>query len=380
MKIGIDGSCILSQKTGIGYFTQSLLMELLSLETKHEFTLFLNSYHHPLPKLEFLGKSHINLKHFRIPGPLLIRAWRYLRFPPIEFLTGFLDLFHSPTGYIPPQIHGKRIATVYDLFFMKHPELCDKLGGRYYAKVLPKRLPRFDHIIVPSIATKHDLKEILGICEEKITVIYGGVDQQRFHIISDQDMLETFRQEYCLPRNHILSVSTIEPRKNLEGLLIAYRRLKEILFHPPKLVIVGREGLDSARIKSMVRQHGLSQDVLFTGYIPEEHIALIYNSALIFVYPSLWEGFGLPVLEAMACGVPCLISNTPALREVSGESALFMDPYNYYEMAEKMKDLITSHSLREQLERKGLSHIQKYTWKLTAQKTLRVYEKVMGIG
>jgi len=377
MRIGIDGSCILPPKTGIGYFTQKLLEEIFALKAPHEFVLFLNSYRHPLPDLPFLNNPAVRVKHFRIPGPLLINTWRYLRFPPIEMLTGFINLFHSTTGYFPPQIRGKRIATVYDLFFMKHPEFCDQLGGGYYAKVFPKHLPGYGHIIVPSNTTKHDLMDLLKIPEDKITVIYGGVDQQRFHLITDHELLETVRQEYCLPRHYILSVCTLEPRKNLEGLLIAYSRLKEILYNPPKLVIVGREGWGGREIKAAVRQHNLVQDVLFTGYIPEEHLPVLYNGALLFVYPSLWEGFGLPVLESMACGIPCVISNTPALVEIAEEAAITIDPYNYYEMAERIKDLITSHHLRDNLQQKGLAHVQKFSWNLTAQKTLRVYERIL---
>ncbi len=378
MRIGIDASCILPQKAGIGFFTQNMLSALCELESPHEFILFLNSYRHRLPALEFLHRANVRVKHYRIPGPLLVNSWRILRFPPIEAFTGRVDVFHSPTGYLPPQIRGRRIATVYDLFFLKHPDLTHKLGGRHFAKVFPRYLPRFDHIITTSNATRDDLVDMLHISPEKITVIYGGVNQEHFHIIADRALLETVRQEYCLPLHYILCVSTLEPRKNLEGLMIAYRHLKKILYNPPRLVLVGAEGWEAQEIKAMARSHHLGQDVIFTGYVPEEHLPLIYNAALIFVYPSLWEGFGLPVLEAMACGLPCLISNVPALMEVAGEAAISADPYNYYELAERMKELITSHRLREELQQKGLSHIQKFSWTLTARKTLRVYEKVLG--
>ncbi|MBN1900145.1 glycosyltransferase family 4 protein [Candidatus Sumerlaeota bacterium] len=378
MKIGIDASCLLTRRTGIGYFTQNLLQEMLLLNSPHKFNIFMNSLRHPVPLLPILDKNNVRIRHYRIPGPLLVNAWRYLRFPPIELFTGFVDVFHSTTGYLPPQIRGKRVATVYDLFFIRHPELCDKLGGKYFAGIFPKTLPHYDHIIVPSNATKHDLLNLIDVSEEKISVIYGGVDQQKFHVISDQSLLETVREEYCLPRNYIMSVSTIEPRKNIEGLLIAYRHLKEILYNPPKLVIVGQEGWDSRRIKGLARQHNLGQDVIFTGYVPEEHLPLLYNAALLFVYPSLWEGFGLPVLEAMACGAPCLVSTTPALLEITGDAAATTDPYNYYEIAERIKDLITSHRERDEFLQRGLLRVHKFSWALTAQKTLRVYEKLFA--
>ena len=378
MRIGIDASCILPRKTGIGQFTMNLLREMLGLSNENgsEFIIFLNSYRHSTPPLPMIEGARVKVKKFRIPGPLLVRAWRHLHFPPIEMFTGFVDLFHSTTGYLPPQIRGQRIATVYDLYFMRHPEHCEALGGRHFLKTMPRLLPRMDHIIAPSNATKHDLMELLKIPEEKITVIYGGVDQQRFHLVTDHSLLETMRQEYCLPRHYILSVSTLEPRKNIEGLLIAYRQLKEILYNPPKLVLAGGKGWHGEAIRAAIRRHRLGQDVLLTGYIPDEHLPLLYNAALIFIYPSLWEGFGMPVLEAMACGAPCLVSNIPALKEIAEDAAMTIDPYNYYEMAERMKDLITSHQLREQLQQKGLVQVQKFSWRLTAQKTLRVYENV----
>ena len=377
LKIGIDASCILPRKTGIGNFTDNLLRELLHLETEHEFVIFLNSFSNPAENLPVSQSPRIKVKKYKIPGPLLVYSWRYVKFPPIEFLTGLTDIFHSTSGYFPPQIRGKRVVTVYDLFFLRHPELCDKLGGRFFAKTFPRRLHKFDQIIVPSNATKHDIRESLDIPEEKITVIYGGVDQERFHVIKDLELLNSIRREYCLPQHYILSVSTLEPRKNLDGLLIAYKHLKDILYNPPKLVLVGGKGWEQQDLRKLVRQHRLMQDVIFTGYVPARHLPLIYNAALAFAMPSLWEGFGMPVLEAMACGIPCLISNTPALKEISEDAALSADPYNYYEIAEKLKDLITSHKLRDQMSQKGLSVITKFTWKLTAKKTLRLYEKIM---
>lgn len=377
LKIGIDASCILPRKTGIGMFSLSLLREMLSMESPFEFVIFLNSLRHPMTDLPFTNTDKVRIKHYRIPGPLLVQSWRYLHVPPIELFTGFVDAFHTLSGYIAPQMRGKRIVSVYDLFFMRNSEQCGKLGGQYFAGVFPKQLPQCDHIICPSNSTKKDLMELLKIPAEKISVIYGGVDQRRFHIMTDYSLLETIRKEYCLPPRYILGVSTLEPRKNLDGLLIAYRHLKEKLYNPPKLVLVGGEGWKSDEIKAAVKQHHLISDVIFTGYVPEEHLPLIYNSALFFVFPSLWEGFGLPVLEAMSCGVPCLISDIPALHEIAEEAAMFANPYNYYEMAERMKDLITSHTLRETLQQKGLAQVNKFSWRLTAQKTLRVYENVL---
>ncbi len=379
MKIGIDASCILPRQTGIGVFTRNLLREMLSLETPHDFSIFLNSLRHQTEGNPFPDARRTRLRKFRIPGPLLVKSWRRLHFPPIEVFTGFVNLFHSMTGYIPPQLSGKRVATVYDLYFMRHPENCDPMGGRFFAETFPRVLPKCDHIICPSNSTRRDLIQTFGIAEDKITVVYGGVDHDVYRPIVDADLLERIRQEYCLPSTYILSVCTLEPRKNIEGLLIAYRRLKEIIFNPPKLVLAGSEGWDSESIRMTVREHQLTSDVFFPGYISENHLPMIYNSALLFAFPSFFEGFGLPVLEAMACGIPCLTSNAECLVEIAGDAAMQADPSNYIQMAERLKDLITSHRIREDYRRRGLDRVRNYSWKLSAEKTLRVYNKVLGV-
>lgn len=376
MRIGIDASSILPEKTGVGYYTLNLLRNLLALDHENQYVIFLNSYTRSLPDASLLKQPNVTIKQFRVPGPLLINLWRYLHAPPIELFLGKLDLFHSASTYVPPQLTGLRVATVYDLYFLMHPEDCDVLGGKYHLHTLPRRLKRLDRIIAVSNHTKNDLIKLLKIPAEKITVIYGGIDTTTFRLILDKNLLESIREEYCLPNNYILSVSTLEPRKNFEGLLFAYKRLKEILHNPPKLVIVGRQGWKAEHISQTVKQLRLKRDVIFAGYVTEEHLPMIYNSALLFICPSLYEGFGLPVLEAMACGVPVIVSNTSSLREIAKEAGITVDPHNYYEMAEKMKELIMTHRLRDQLRDKGLEHVRMFSWELCARKTLALYTEL----
>jgi glycosyltransferase involved in cell wall biosynthesis len=378
MKIGIDGSSILPVKTGIGYYTLNLIRALLKIDQENEYVLLLNSYRHAPPDYPFLAKPNLRVRRFRIPGPLLIHGWRYVHAPPIEVLVGRVDVFHSPGTYIPPQIGGKRVTTVHDLYFLKHPENCDTLGGRFLKATVPSRIHRMDRVIVDSLSAKADLIEQLGVAEEKISVIYLGVDQISFRPIADAGLLGLIREEYCVPPNYLLTVATLEPRKNLEGLLFAYKRLKTIVHNPPKLVIVGRAGWQSEKIFETVRELDLRRDVIFTGYVSESHLPMLYNCALLFVYPSLYEGFGLPVLEAMACGLPVIVSDTPSLREIAGESAVLVDPQNYYALADKMRDLIVQHSLRERLREKSLAQARQFSWELCARKTLNVYKQVAG--
>lgn len=381
MRIGIDASSILTSRSGIRNYTLNLLKQLVRLDTENEYVIFINSFRKSHPNLPFLISSRVRLKRYHIADSALLLVWQYLRFPPVELFTGRIDLFHSPEGIIPPQIKGKRVVTVHDLYFMEHPEETDDSRNRFLHRSLRSNLLKADKIIASSHSTKAEIIKHFNINPARITVIYLGVDLTRFcrltAITRDTQLLELIRQEYCLPPQYILTVSTIEPRKNIEGLLFAYRRLKQILNNPPKLVIVGRWGCKSDRIKEVVQQLELIQDVIFTDYIPDEHLPLIYNNALLFVFPSLAEGFGLPLLEAMACGLPVIASNAPALKEIAEEVAIIVDPHNYYLLADKMKEVILSHKLRTQLSEKSLQQARNFNWENCARKTLKVYKEVV---
>ncbi len=375
MRIGIDASCILPARTGVGNYTLNLLKYVLRLDQANEYVLFMNSYSQAQPDLPFRELQNVTIKRFRIFGPLLLQSWRWLRTPPIDLFVNKVDVFHSPTGIMIPQIKGKRIVTVHDLYFMEHPEDTDILGGKYLLHTLPHRIHKADVIIAVSHSTKNDIIKYFNIPSEKIHVIYEGVDFLQFRQIHDPAVLDLIRQEYCLPIKYILTVATIEPRKNIEGLLFAYRRLKQILNNPPKLVIVGKKGWKSEKVTEAVHQLGLYRDVIFTGYVSDEHLPLIYNNALVFVYPSLYEGFGLPVLEAMACGLPIVTSDTPSLKELAGEVAVMVDPTNYYLLAEKLKEVITSHKMRKQMRERSLRQSQNFSWERCARKTIDLYQK-----
>ena len=375
MIIGFDASCILPSRTGIGNYTLNLLKSLLRLDRKNQYRILLNSFSKRLIERGLFDFPNVRVLEYRIPGPLLLRAWRYVRFPPIESLIGRVDLFHSPSSIIPPQIRGKRLVSVYDLFFMERPSQTERLGGQYLLATLPKRIGLVNGIITSSHHTRQALIEKLGVPEKKIRVIYAGVDTLMFRRIFDEALLDGVRREYCLPRKYLLCVATLEPRKNLEGLCFAYRRLKEIMSEPPKLVLVGRRGPGNDSLRRTVKDLDLQDDVIVTGYVSNRHLPPIINGAIAFVYPSLHEGFGMPVLEAMACGVPVVTSNNTALRELFSEVSVMVDPHNYFEMAEKLKELITSYRMRETLSTKAQVWAERLTWDVCARKTLAFYEE-----
>jgi len=380
MRIAIDASSILPAKTGIGYYTFHLVAELVARAPQHEFRLLLNSYRHGLPAdAPFLNSPNVRRRRWRIPGPWLLTGWEKLHFPPLEILTGSFDLYHSTSSIVAPHWAGRRVVTVHDLYFERHPEHCHALGGLYLARTLRKGLEKADRIIAVSHATRRDLVERYGISTDRIEVIYEGVDP-RFLPIDNRKLVDTFRTEYCLPESFILTVGTLEPRKNLPGLLQAYARLKEIYAVPPPLVIVGIRGWKTTGIYETLTELKIADDVIFTDYVDDQHMPLIYNAAKLFVFPSFFEGFGLPVLEAMACGLPVATSNADALTEIAGEAALFFDPSKPEEMAQAMRRLLSSKTARQDYVGRGLERAAQFNWRLTARKTIRCYEKVMAGG
>jgi glycosyltransferase involved in cell wall biosynthesis len=379
MKIAIDASSILPARTGIGNYTYHLIRELTARAPQHQFKLLLNSYRHSLPlDAEFLLEApNVRARRWRIPGPILWKSWRRLRLPPLELLTGSFDLYHSTSSVIAPRLGGKCVVTIHDLYFERHPEHCDPLGGIYLANTLRKRLQFADRIIAVSNTTKRDLIELYEVPPEKIDVIYEGVSD-RFRPIEDRQLLDTFRNEYCLPEVYMLAVGTLEPRKNLEGLFRAYSHLKSIFSHPPPLVVVGLRGWKTTGIYKTMVELGIEDDVIFTDYVHDEHMPLIYNAARLFVMPTFFEGFGLPVVEAMACGTPVACSDISTLREVAGEAALFFDPNDPESIAGTIRKFLSSKKKREQFAREGLERSTRFSWRLTARKTIRCYERTMA--
>jgi glycosyltransferase involved in cell wall biosynthesis len=377
MRIGLDASSILPPRTGVGVYVRGLLSALPGLAPDDRFVLFLNSLRRPLEPDSFLDLPNVTVRRYRVPGALLMHAWRFLGAPAVERLIGPVDLFHSPSAHIPPQRRGARVATIHDLYFVKHPEHCHALGGKRLLATLPKRIKSLDRIIVPSRAVADDLAGRLEVEPERIRVIHEGVDRRRFRRIDDPEALRRARQAYGLPEEFILCVATLEPRKNLEGLLGAYGRLKEMLPGAPPLVVAGGRGWGAASVFAALDRSGLrrGRDVFFTGFVRDEDLPLIYNGARAFVLASYDEGFGLPLLEAMACGLPAATSTAPALLEVGGAATLSAPADDPGALAEKMCEILSEPARAESLSRASLERAAGFSWERCAKETLRVYRE-----
>jgi glycosyltransferase involved in cell wall biosynthesis len=303
----------------------------------------------------------------------------------VEWFTGPVDIFHSTDFVLPPVRQARTILTVHDLTFMRLPE-CAEAGLRAYLnKVVPRSIERADLVLADSHSTKNDLIELLGVSPDKIEVVYAGVER-RFRPMEGEIALQRVRKRYGLDFHFILSLGTLEPRKNFTGLIEAYALMRgnRADFHTCqgmgdrglKLVIAGGKGWLYDGVFARVEELGLENEVIFPGFVADEDLPALYSLAELFVFPSLYEGFGLPPLEAMACGTPVVISDRPSLPEVVGEAGLMVEATDGQELARAMEQVLTDENLRREMREKGLKQAEKFTWEAAAGKLLDVYGRL----
>ena len=293
-------------------------------------------------------------------APAATRRWR-------------LDLLHAPVNVVPLAGPRPLVLTVHDLAFLRYPEHYPPLKQRYLAALTRRSARGADLVIAVSGQTREDVVELCGVRPEKIVVVPNGVDAS-LRPVRDADVLQAFRQAHGLPNEFVLFLGTLQPRKNLEGLLRAYARARAEL----PLVVAGARGWRESRIFQLVKELDLVDRVRFTGYVRPEDLPLWYSAATAFVYPSLYEGFGLPVLEAMACGTPVITSATSSLPEVAGDAAILVDPRDTDALARALRELAGSPRLRAELSAAGLERARAFSWERTARETLQAYRQALA--
>jgi glycosyltransferase involved in cell wall biosynthesis len=333
------------------------------------------------------GNSYVEIGYdglwYSIRAGDSITRHRYTRIPVLNTLSNHLrlprilrkldlDILHGLCDFIPLGGGGyKRVFTVHDLTGLLFPETHKLAVALNHRLIMPLELKTSDAVIAVSENTKHDLIKHFNVDEGRIHVVYEGVDST-FRSCDTSEV----KSKYGLDFPFILYVGTLEPRKNIPRLLNAFKKLVDSgISH--RLVVAGRSGWKYAGILESVGKLGLTGRVVFTGYVPREDLPGLYSLADVFVFPSLYEGFGLPVLEAMACGTPVVCSNTSSLPEVAGDAALTVDPLDVEGLAESMERVLTDGGLADKLRKRGLKQAAGFTWEYAAGKTLKVYE---GLG
>ena len=306
--------------------------------------------------------------------------WQRLRVPlPADLFTGRCGVMHSPDFVSPPHRTGADVITVHDLSFLVVPECADPKLAAFLSKTVPRAVRRADHIVAVSGQTKRDLVQILGVPPGRVTVAYNGVDGRFRPIPGADEEKEHLRRRLGLPERFILHVGTLEPRKNLVRLVDAYCevvRKPGSAQEPPALALAGRKGwLYEPVLEAAERANRAGGRVVFVDFVYDTDLPLLYNAAAAFAYPSLYEGFGLPAAEAMACGVPTLTSKDGALLEVVGDAALTVDAASVEEIAGGLKRLLTDEGLRARLAEAGPKQAARFTWEAAAKTVLDIYAK-----
>lgn len=373
MRVCLDISAALGQGAGIGRYARELALALHALPGGPELVLF-----HNRQPLNQLPSELKNLP--RIEVPLGDKTWRALmltgqKLPPAwNRSLHDADLFHG-TDMLAPPIPQPTVVTIHDLSILLYPEHHTRLNRLHLRWALPRVARRAAAIIAVSEATRRDLIAQLEVPAERVHVAPNGVDHRRFFPRYRPEARQRAGLMLGIEPPYILALGTLEPRKNLPALLRAYARLGRDV---PRLVLAGARGWGEGALFKLVKELGLQERVRFTGYVPEAVLPDLYAGARLFVYPSLYEGFGLPVLEALASGAPVITSNTSSLPEVAGDAALLVDPTSVDELTRVMRRVLDSKQLRDELRTKGPKQAAKFSWERTARQTLAIYASVLA--
>jgi glycosyltransferase involved in cell wall biosynthesis len=380
VRIGIDLSLIPGERTGGGQYSYQLPIALARVDPQHRYRLYPVFYYivHPhYQRAQFPTSERMRLAFRSWPSPLVRWLWRARGSRRVkEWLLGDVDVVHS-TSFCAPHLSARKrlVVTIYDLSFVTHPEFHLEANIEHCLAGTREAIERADAILAISEHTRRDLVERMGAPADRVMVTPLAPDPGLARVTA-QPGLDDVRRRYGLPERFVLFVGTMEPRKNIARLIEAYATLPERLQRDTGLVLAGGKGWLSDSLRDQVARHGLEDRVHFIGYVRPDDMAGLYSLATAFAYPSLYEGFGLPVLEAMACGTPVLTSNVSALPEVAGDAALLISPTDVSEIAEGLSQILEDAGLAAKLAARGLEWTTHFSWDRCARDTLAVYESL----
>ena len=376
--IGIDYTPARQQGAGIGRYVRELVAALALADTETPYRLFVSGAHygaHPPspPGVNFEWRTT------RLSPRWLARLWHRARVPwPVEHWVGAVDLFHATDFVLPPVRRTTRtILTVHDLSFIHVPETASPRLRRYLERVVPRSVRRADHVLADSQATRDDLVALYGVPQDKVTVLLSGVGGH-FQPVKDLAVIARVRARYGLGEwPFLFTVGTVQPRKNYARLIEALSRLLP-QFPELHLVIAGGRGWLESPIYETVSRLRLENRVHFTGFVDDLDLPVLYSMAEAVPYISLYEGFGLPVLEAMACGTPVVASNVSSIPEVAGDAAILVDPSDCDALTDALRQLLVNRPLRDTLVERGFRQAAGFTWEKAARSLLEVYRDVLA--
>ncbi|MDM8518925.1 glycosyltransferase family 1 protein [Anaerolineales bacterium HSG6] len=353
---------------GISWYIFNLLQSLPQVEGGLRFTAFLHDR-------AFQGNGlQTEFSRWPTERPAMRILWEQAIQPAILYRAK-ADLYHAMAFVSPILLPCPSVVTVYDLSFLRFPEAFRPINRYYLRYFTALSVQRAKAVITISESTRQDVINLLGKPANQVHTIYCGADDS-FRPLPVAEVAQ-FRQQQNLPDQFILYLGTLEPRKNLSELIRAYGQLCQLDPITPPLIVAGGKGWYYQAIFALVAELGLQERVRFPGYVPQEALPFWYNAATLFVYPSLFEGFGLPVLEAMACGTPVVTSNVSSLPEVAGKAGMLVKPDNPLQLAQAMHLILNQPDLQQTMRERGLRQAARFRWDKAAQETVTVYKKLL---
>ena len=397
MRIGIDCRTILHPEKGEGagpaHYTYQLVRHLLKIDKKNTYFLFFD---------RSVQKRRLN--KFKQKN-VLIRFFPFLQYKNLmpESLSRLLvnatldkeklDIFHLLDISLSLSYKGPSIITVHDLAFYKFPELIFPEKSYLLKTIVPNILKEAKKVIAVSKSTAKDLQEIFNLDKKKIEIIYHGIDQ-RFFKKRTLSEIRKIKKKYKIQKDYLFFLGTLESRKNIMRIIEAYERFRDQLIQPLsekgskikisknifskyQLVLAGAKGYDFKKIKAKIVASDYKNDIILPGYVEADDLGILFSGASLFVFPSLYEGFGLPILEAMAKGVPIISSNISSIPEITQNAAILVDPYNVAQIAQAIYTLLKDKNLQKKLINKGQTRVKNFTWEKCARKTLKTYKSLV---
>lgn len=369
MKIAIDGyEANVPQRLGSSQVAFELLRHLENIDQKNEYEILL-----PNPPLDDLPKTREGWK-YRVLKPN--KLWTRIALPLALYTAKKRpDLIFSPTHYIPRFSPVKRIVTIFDLAYLHFPQMFKKDDLYKLSNWTKYSIEHADSVITISDFTKQDIAKNYRVDTTNVVVAYPGYDKGVFHPILYKSQIKAVLGKYGIEGNYLIYIGTIQPKKNLVRLIEAFKDVNNL-----KLVIVGkttglgRQGWKFEEILDKPRQLGIEDKVLFTGFVPTEELPYLLSGSLAFVLPSLYEGFGIPVVEAMACGLPVIVSNVASLPEVAGQAGILVDPYSVEQITQAIATIASDKTLRAKKSKESLAQAEKFSWEKMARLVLKVFE------
>jgi glycosyltransferase involved in cell wall biosynthesis len=373
MKIGLDArGAIWYRGTGIGTYTYQLVKALYSIDKRNEYRFF-------WPGDEFQNLNPSKDEVFQSIVLNKDKFWEEVHIP-TRVEQEKIDIFHVPQNGIglPKTKRCRQVATVHDLIPYIYPETSSSEYLIIFQNEMPRIMEQCDQIITVSEFSKREIQRYFNLPDEKIAIIYEAAEDI-YQPIEKNKAKNFVKQQYGINSRYILYIGGLSHRKNIIGLILAFWNIRRDIAEDYKLVIVGKRNRSFKNLIKLIETLKIEDRIIFTDFVPVPHLPYLYNAADLFVYPSMYEGFGLPPLEAMACGTPVIASNLTSIPEVTGDAAVLINPHDNNSLAESIEKTLSKPDQLIQMSIEGLEQAKKFSWEKCAQKTLDVYEKVYNL-